>query len=361
MRQSSQPSELGRFVAPLAHLLDASWRRLHWWIAAMGLLYAMSGITVIRPDEVGLVERWGRLLGDSPATREHGPGLLFAFPEPVDEVIRVKTRYIRELSVRLAAPEGEPGGSANTLDPLVVGYALSGDQNIVHVTMVVRFRVRDAAVWSCYAPPSEELVRVEVLAATVRSLGEMRVDRVLSDQRKDLIEAVTRRAQAALDDARSGLELVSLELTGLAPPEALRQDFDAVQSAYIGAETQKKDAQAFAQDVVPKASASADGEMQSARAAAATARARADGDASAFLALEREYRSNPDLVRERLYRDAVEEAIGSAANVRWIPPPAGHGYRGLRILLTPQAAERSPSEPTPAPVSPPHSPEEEHW
>ncbi|HXJ32803.1 MAG TPA: protease modulator HflK [Candidatus Eisenbacteria bacterium] len=342
MRRSAAPSELRLLVAPLGRLLDAAWRRMHWWVAAMAFLYAVSGITVIGPDEVGVVERWGRVVGDSPATREHGPGLLFAFPKPVDQVVRVKTRNVRELPVRLA-PSSYVGTSATTLDPLTVGYALTGDQNIVHVQLVARFRVHDAAEWAFYGPPSEEIVRTEVIAATVRSLGEMDVDRVLSDQRKDLIKAVTRRAQAGLDAAGSGLELVSLELTDLSPPVALRRDFEAVQSAYIGAETQKKDAQAFAQDIVPKANASANTEVQSARADAATDQARAQGDANAFLALEREYRADPAVVRERLYRDGVERAVASAGAVRWLPPPAGGDYHGLRVLVAPEP-QRPPSE-----------------
>ena len=130
----------------------------------------------------------------------------------------------------------------STLDPLVQGYALTGDQNIVHVEVVARYRVRDAAEWAFYGPNADDVMRVEVTAAMVRSLGEMGVDRVLADGRKDLIATATRRAQAGLDASHSGLELASLELTRLAPPLALASEFDAVQSAYIGAETRKKEA-----------------------------------------------------------------------------------------------------------------------
>ena len=349
MRRSGVPSELGRLAAPLARGLDAAWRRMHWWVGVMALLYAVSGITVIGPDEVGVVQRWGRLVGDSPATREHGPGLLFAFPRPVDQVTRVKTKYIRELAIKLAPPEDTTDGGTR-LDPLTVGYALSGDQNIVHVKLVARFRVREPAEWVFYGPRSEDIVRTEVTAAIVRSLGEMGVDHVLAEGRKDLIQTVTQRSQAGLDAAHSGLELVALELTGLTPPRALVNDFDAVQSAYIGAETQKKDAEAFAQGIVPKAHASANAEAQAARADAATAQARAEGDVDAFLALEREYRANPAVVRERLYRDAAEKAIASAAMVRWVPPPApGRGYQGLRVFVEPEATLSPASETTPPP------------
>jgi membrane protease subunit HflK len=163
----------------------------------------------------------------------------------------------------------------------------------------------------------------------------MRIDRVLSDGRKDLIAIATHRAQAGLDASRSGLELTSLELTSLTPPVALASDFDAVQSAFISAETRKKDAQAFAERAIPQAQGAADTAIQTARAEASADLARANGDAAAFLALEREYRANPVVVRERLYRDAVEQAISKAGNVRLIPPPSRGGYHGFRVTIGP--------------------------
>ena len=336
MRKLGQPSEIGRLAAPLSHLFDAAWQRMHWWVITMALLYAASGITIVKSDEVALILRWGRLVGDTPALQQHGPGLLFAFPRPVDQVVRVQTKHVWELPlVTLNSVEDWRG--TGTLDPLTHGYALTGDQNIVHVKMVARYQMRDPAEWALYGPEAEDVLRVEVTAAMVRSLGEMGVDQVLADGRKSLIATATRRAQAGLDAAHSGLELSSLELTRLAPPFALANEFDAVQSAFIGAETRRKEAQAFAQRTIPQAQAEADAALQSARAAAAADLARAKGDADAFLALDREYRANPVVVGERLYRDAVERAIGSA-NVRWVPPPAGSRYQGFRISLAPAEA-----------------------
>jgi membrane protease subunit HflK len=282
---------------------------------------------------VAVVLRWGRLVGETPALQEHGPGLLFAFPRPIDRVVRVPVKHVSELAVEtLASPSSGP--AEMTLDPLREGYALTGDQNIVHVQMQVRYRVRDTAEWAFYGPRSDDALRTEVTAAMVRSLGEMGVDRALSDGRKDLIAAAARRAQAGLDAAHSGLELSSLELTKLAPPSALARDFDAVQSAYIGAETMQKDAEAFAATVIPEAQAGANSLLQSARGDLDTEFSRAQGEAGAFLALDREYRANPMVVRERLYREAVERAIGAAGSIKWVPPPTGGKYNGFRITLT---------------------------
>jgi membrane protease subunit HflK len=339
MRSLGPPSEIRRLATPVAGLFDAAWQRMHWWIAVMAILYVCSGITIVRGDEVAVVLRWGRLVGDTPALQEHGPGLLFAFPRPIDRVVRVQAKHVSEETI-VALTDQSPNedvGLLATLNPLTQGYALTGDQNIVHAEVVARYRIRDVAEWAFYGPKADDVLRLEVTAAMVRSLGEVGVDRVLSDGRKDLIAAATRRAQAGLDRAHSGLELASLELTRLAPPLAVAVDFESVQSAFIATDTKKKDAQAYAETVVPRAQARADAQLQAARADTASALAVATGDASAFAALEHEYRDNPAVVRERLYRDAIDRAL-SVARVRWVPPPTNGKYNGFRIMLGSPAA-----------------------
>jgi membrane protease subunit HflK len=339
MRRQGPPSEIRQLATPVARVLDAVWQRMHLWILLMVLLYLVSGITVVRSDEVAVVQRWGRLVGSTPALQEHGPGLLFAFPRPIDRVVRVQARHIAEETiVSLDDMSGrDDTGYYATLDPLTQGYALTGDQNIVHTTVLAHYRIRDVAEWAFYGPKSEDVLRVEVTAAMVRSLGEMVVDRVLSDGRKDLIASATRRAQAGLDAAHAGIELTSLELTRLAPPAATAFEFEAVQSSFIAADTKKKDAQAYAETVVPQAQARANLRVQAAEADTAASLAAANGDAGAFAALDREYRANPAVIRERLYRDAVDRAL-NIAKVRWVPPPVNGRYTGLRITLSSPAA-----------------------
>jgi modulator of FtsH protease HflK len=331
MRKLGPPSEIGRLAAPVAHLVDVAWQRMHWWIIAMAVLYALSGITIVRSDEAAVILRWGRLVGATPALQEHGPGLLFALPRPIDRVVRVQVKHIWEV------PVGALGGTGEgyTLDPVTQGYALTGDQNIVQMDIVARYRVRDPAEWAFYGPKVEDILRVEVTSAMVRSLGEMGVDRVLAEDRKALIATASRRAQAGLDASHAGLELSSLELTRLAPPKSLATEFDAVQSAFIGAETNRKEAQAFRERAIPQAQADADAAVQAARAEADSILALARGEAEAFKALDREYRANTLVVRERLYRDAVEKAFRGVGKVRWVPPPTGGSYRGFRITVPP--------------------------
>lgn len=332
MRRTRPPSEILRLAAPFTRGLDVAWHKMHWWVAAMGVLYALSGITVVQTNEVAIVLRWGRLVGGT-----HGPGLMFAFPWPVDEVVRVPVKHVSQQLIDTLMDTGN-APSVNTIDSLKQGYALTGDQNIVHVEMMARYRIKNPVDWAFYGPKASDALRVEVTAAMVRSLGEMGVDRVLADGRKALVATAMRRAQAGLDAIHSGLTLTNLELMRLAPPAAVQSDFDAVQSAYVGAETAKKNAEAYARRIVPNAQAAADAAVQSAHAAAATVLARAQGDAKEFLDLDAQYKKNPGVVHERLYRDAVERAISHAEGVRWIPPPVGGRYNGLRVIINNTAA-----------------------
>ena len=103
MRRLGPPSEIGRLTAPVVRALDAAWQRMHWWIAAMAILYVLSGITVVKSDEAAVVLRWGRLVGDTPALQQHGPGLLFSFPRPIDRVVRVPVKHVWEIDVSTLA------------------------------------------------------------------------------------------------------------------------------------------------------------------------------------------------------------------------------------------------------------------
>ncbi len=355
MRRQGPPSEIRRLALPVARLLDGAWQRMHWWIIAMAVIYAFSGTTIVRSAEVAIVLRWGRLLGDTPALQQHPPGLMFALPRPIDEVVRVKTKTVRQTIIAglasqgISDPDEIPANWGVSIDPLVEGYALSGDHNVLQLSVMARYRVRDPIDWQFYGPDSDRILKAEVIAAMTRSIAEMPVDRVLAEGRKDLIALAMRRAQAGLDEAHSGLELAALELTTLGPPPALAPAFASVQSAFIGAETKKKEALAFAAAAVPDATAAVDVALQSARAQAANDIALARGDALAFRVLEREYRTNPRVVRERLYRDGIERALAQT-NIRWVPPPpAGASYSGLRVTI-PGTGVAAPQPVTPQTV-----------
>ncbi len=324
-----------RVLEPVGGILAAVFARIHLWVIVMVLLYLGSGVTIVGPHEVGIVRRFGRIVGEGSASAIHGPGLVFALPPPIDDVVRVNVKRVYETDLgTLAPPAGEVSlPTARTIDPVRVGYALTGDHNIVHARFEVHYRVADPIAF-LLGPSEPERVLIDVVTSeAVRAVGGRGVDDILTEGRSELVDAVRARAQAGLDAAGLGIAIVSLELTALGPPTAVAAAFTAVQSAVIAAQTKKDDAQTARASALPAAESNAAESRSAATKYAVDTRATAEADATAFKALAAEYRRSPTVVRERLYRDALARIIPVAAKREILPPPVGGRYSGLRITL----------------------------
>lgn len=316
---------------------DWVFRRLHWWLAGMAVLYLTSGVTVVQPDQVALVLRMGKLRGVNPAEQVHGPGLLLALPRPIDEVVRVPTEKIFELELNDLHWDDGTGAyrspSKPSIDPEREGYVLTADHNLLHARIVVRYRIADPIAYALYQPQASEILRAATVSSFVRTAGETPVDQALTEGRAELVNAVQDRAQARLDAVHAGIEITAVELTDLSPPTQVRDEFNAVQSSYIDAETQIKAAVQYQERELPAARGDANREIRGAEGDAAQMLATARGDADAFVSLVTQMRGDAGVTRSRLYREGVEDILDDAGLVRFVPPPAGSRYSDFRITL----------------------------
>ena len=341
MSRGRTSGELGRLLGPPARALQALFLRLHWWLGLLALAYLFSGFTIVQPDEVAMVLRFGRLVDSGSAQAVHGPGLLTALPRPFDRVVRVKSGKVEELELRElhwdvgGDDAGFTFGNTTTIDPTRQGYLVTGDQNLVHAVMVVRWQVSDPQRYALHLVSVEDLLRDAVLSAAVQSAGELSVDQVLTDGRQDLVTAIEERSQARLDALDSGLEVVAVEFTELTPPRQVKREFSEVQSAFIEAETQIKEAEEYREKQLPRARSEANRSLREAEGEAAAQLAQARGEAEAFRALALEARKDRRVVTERLYREAVENALSAAEKVEWVPPPppGAARYQGFRLTV----------------------------
>ncbi len=332
-------SELRRFSGPVLRSFELGLGYLRWGVLVLLVGYLLSGLVVVRSDEVAIVLRFGALAGGTPATAVRHAGLHFALPRPIDEVLRVKVEKVYELEIADLHFRGGAGGQPDrsrrkTIDPVEEGYALTGDHNIVQVEMVARYQISDPVAFALYQADPVRLLRDAVMAATVRSMGEVEVDSVLSEGRSQYVIMVMQRAQERLDAAGSGLSLISLEVTDLTPPRQVQAEFEQVQNAFIDMETQVKEARKLREEEVPLAEASRDQALREAEAYAAELLSRARGDAGMWRDLYAEYRKSPQVVRERVYRESIETALPQAGRLRFVPPPAnGRRYDEFRISI----------------------------
>lgn len=339
---------VGRELATLARPAGSAalWavERLHWWLAVLAVAYAASGVTLVQPNEVAVLYRFGALVGEG-AGAVHPPGLMFALPRPVDRVERVPVATIFESELRdLHFTETDVSSgeskvtrylvtSRTTLDPERTGYALTGDQNIVHIAMVARWQIADPIAWLQSVDDPEDQLRAAVLSSTVRALGGRSVDAVLSDGRQALVESVSRAAQARLNGWQAGVSLVSLELIDLGPPQQVKEAFRDVQTAAIESETRLRSAEEYRAVQLPRARTERGRAVQAAEAEALERLQAARSESAAFTALVAEHRKDPTVVRERLYREGVEAVLRDAGAVRFVPPPVGGRYTGGRLTV----------------------------
>jgi membrane protease subunit HflK len=275
---------------------------------------------------VALVLRFGRLRGAVPAEQIHRPGLLWALPRPIDQVLRVPVERIRELEIEgLDRPDPGPGELpfeplGPRLDPTVEGFALTADRNVLQTRARVRFRVADPLAYALATADPEGLVRRVVQASLVRLMAETPVDVLLRSRRESLGRELVERAGARLTALGAGVELLGVEIRLLTPPAQLVPDFVAVNGARLDATRSYQEALAYRAQELPGAEGQADRLRAEARIEAAEGLALARGRAASFSALYDEYRTAPEVVRERLWRETVERTVSAAGRTMYVPP-----------------------------------------
>jgi len=339
-------AEWARLATPLMACVAFVLRFYHWPILVLLVLYAASGLTSVQPGQVALVLRMGRLVGDSPGQQVNESGFLFALPAPIDEVVRVDVQKIH--SVRVAdlssglgrdregseAPMTSSRGfsSRDTLDLEKDGYCLTGDDNVLQAVLLARYRVKDPVRYALELDDPDALLRDAVCEAMVTSAGSMALEEMMGEGRHALSNGVRDRAQVLLDEANAGVDLVAVEFEQLTPPFLVLPAFREVVSSMIDAVTLIEEAREYRATELPAAHARGNARVSEAHAQSAERIGRARGEAAAFEDLLAEYRKNPEVVRIRLYREAMERALAPVTK-RFVPPPSGERYENLRITI----------------------------
>lgn len=320
--------------------LDAGLRMFRWVILALLVLFLLSGFQNVTPGNVGLLLRFGRLAGASRAGQIKQPGLVVALPYPVDRLFLVPGPD-REGEVPIDEV-WKPIDETATLDkinPIVEGYCLTGDQNIVQARLVAKYRVSDPIRFRLAMSNPEGILHDTVLAALTQTVGGWKVNDVLRLQRggdggpgtmESLADVVRRRAQELLDEIQCGMEISALEFKEIHPPRHVVAAFRDVQDARIETETMKREAEGFVLGKIPAAEAEANRMIKAAMAYNNTLNARASAELSVFEQVYAEYRNNPGVVRQRILMESFEEVLTNVGRRIHLP-------LGSRVILPPPA------------------------
>ncbi len=293
------------------------------WIAIVAIAgILLSGIIFVQPGEAIIVLRFGKLVGNTRVEQVRQPGLHFTLPL-IDEVVRVPVRKIQEIRI------DELYSESYIRDVTTTGYALTGDDNIVLLDVVLKYKIIDPLKYVLEVEDPEKVLKELATSALTREISSLFVDDILTKQKKELASYVLINTQDRADRINIGVQLVTLEFTRLQPPHEVKGAFDLVTSTYVQMETMIQAAKSYQAKVIPEAVSERDSMIQKARSYKAERIARAKSDVAQFYGVIKEYQKNPRIVHERLYREKVENIMRKVANKVVIPT----GENGENIIL----------------------------
>jgi modulator of FtsH protease HflK len=317
--------------------LEAGLRMFRWVMLVLLVLFLVSGLQKVDTGSVGLVLRFGRLHGASTAEQVKQPGLVIALPYPIDRLIQVPVKREGEVAVKEVWKDLTELAAQNSIDPIMEGYCLTGDQNIIQAQMVVKYRIMDPVRFQLWMAEPERLLHDVVLAALTQTVSGWKVNDVLRLQRghegvpgsnESLADVVRRSAQGRLDRIESGMTISALEFKEMHPPRHVVAEFRDVQNARIEMETQKRDAEGFVAGKLPAAQAESNRLVQEALAYENSHKAKAAAELSVFSQLHAEYKKNPDLLASRILMETMEHMIQKVEKIRFVSPET-------RVVISP--------------------------
>lgn len=263
------------------------------------VLFMLSGITFIKTDEVALILRFGKLVGETQDEQIREPGLCLAFPRIIDEIVRVPVGKVNEITLNTLYTDSE------IVDVTKNGYALTGDNNVVRTQVVIKYKISNPVDYSLYANNIPETIQGIVSENLTNQICVMNVDSVLTDMKRNLADTVLAKSQETLDKTGAGVSIENIEIVTIQPPVEVVQYFDQVTSAFVEKETLVQEANQYKKSMIPKANSDYNDLITEAESYQYNIVTTARQDVTEFYGLIEEYRLNPEVTKERVYRDKV--------------------------------------------------------
>lgn len=304
-----------RFVA----IVNTAIQYCKWLILILVVLICCSGIRVINNYEVGVVLRFGRLVGDTQEEQIKQPGLLLAFPYVIDEVIKVPVGKVQEVSITTHAAATDP----TYADIASTGYLITGDENILHINATLKYRITDPVQYALYNSVPQDTINGVVSGVMASCASSDSVDGLLTDQKEEYAQEVIRQSQVRLDQLDLGVTVIGLEFQSITPPNALKYHFDQVNAAYVEKETKIQEAKQYREKVVPDAKATADTMVTDAQINQSQKLTTANDRVAEFYGLLEEYQRNQDVVQERVFREKVTAILNKMGGKLVLPEGDG--------------------------------------
>ena len=252
------------------------------------VVLAVKSFYTVDPAERGVILRFGAYK----EVTQPGPHFLIPF---VDQVVKVNVDQISSFRHK--------------------AQMLTADENIVDIELTVQSKIQDAADYLFQDQNPEKTMRDATETAVRETIGKSKLDFILTEGRSSIAARIKSRAQELINSYRSGLEVTSVNMQPAKPPEQVKSAFDDAIKAREDKARQENQAEAYANEVIPKARGGGARQVEDAKAYRDRVIAEAEGQTSRFLAVLAEYEKAPEVTRERLYIETLERMLENTNKV----------------------------------------------
>ena len=277
---------------------------LKWIIPVVVVLWLLSGIYIVRPDEEGVVRRFGK------AVKVTQPGPHYHLPDPIERVDKVKVKKVRRLEVGFRTiSQGSPARYRFMPEESLM---LTGDEQIIDAQIIVQYQIKDPEkfLFNVRGLETERGALMDAAEVALRQVvGQRPIDDVLIGEKLQIEIDIRELLQHIIDRYDSGIKIKEVKLQTVRPPKEVAAAFSDVVSAKEDKERLIKEADGYREDVLPKARGQAQSIIRGAEAYKAERVKRSQGDADRFLAVLKEYEKAKEVTRKRLYLETMEQVL----------------------------------------------------
>ena len=280
-------------------------RGLALLLAIVVVIWAASGFYRVEPDQQGVVLRFGAYV------RSTLPGLNYHLPWPIESVqTPAVTRINRvEIGYRGAGEATDQAQVASATDVSQESLMLTGDENIIDINFAVFWRVSNAEKYLFNTRNPDHAVKQVAESVMREVIGRTPIQPALTSARGQIEESVKTGEQAVLDAYGSGIEITQVQLQKVDPPSEVIESFRDVQRANTDAESARNQADAYRNDIVPRARGDAAAIVAGADAQRQAAVARAGGESQRFLSVLKAYDAAKQVTLQRLYIETMQDVL----------------------------------------------------
>ena len=263
------------------------------------VVWCLSGLYKVNSNENAVITYFGKYHNTTT------PGLHYAIPYPIGKVIKVSTTRINKEEFGFSTT------SYNKRHSDEESLMLTGDENIADIDFEVQWQISDVKNYLFNIKNQQQTIRNTTESVMREIIATKEINDILANKKLEIELEAKKLLQDILDSYSSGIKILSIQLLRADPPKEVIDAFRDVQTAKADKERKINEAEAYSNDVLPKARGEAEAIIQNAEAYKKEVILKAEGEATRFNKIYNEYKKNPDIIKKRIYLETMEEILSN--------------------------------------------------